>query len=59
MYNVETMCVEESSNVVFDEVKVMKEVEINYDDEIEEMVVKIPTPCKTSEVSSKKELVFY
>lgn len=42
--NLETMCVEESSDVVFDEAKVTMDVEIDYDDELEEVVVKAPTP---------------
>lgn len=36
----ETHCVEESSDVVFDEVKTIKEIEIDYDEEKEEVIVK-------------------
>lgn len=32
IYNLETHCVEESSDMVFDEVKVTKEIEIDYDE---------------------------
>lgn len=48
------MWVEEPFNVVFDEVKVTKEIEIDNDKELEEVVMKTPTP--TNEESPKKEL---
>lgn len=41
VYNLETLCVEESSDVIFDEVKIAKEVKIDYNDEV---VVKTSTP---------------
>lgn len=40
MYNLEIMCVKESSDVVLDEVKVTNDVEIYFDDEWEEMFMK-------------------
>lgn len=42
------MCVEESSHVIFDEVKVTKKIEIDYDDDLEDMIVKTSTPPQES-----------
>lgn len=43
--------------MVYDEVKVTKEVEIDYDEEEEEIIVKRPsTPCNEDDL--KKELEF-
>lgn len=48
------MCIEQFSNVVFDEVNVIKDIFIDYDVEKEEVVVQAPTPPR-----SKKELEFF
>lgn len=57
VYNLETFCVEDSSNVIFDKVKITKELEVDYNEVQDEMVVKTPTPPQdTCTDSSKREL---
>lgn len=52
-YNLETLCVEESSVVVFDEEKITIEIEINYDEEKEQVIVKAPTTPTSGEIPLK------
>lgn len=42
-YNLETLCVVESSNVIFEEAKISEEVQIDYEEEQDEVVVKTST----------------
>lgn len=56
IYDLETNCVEEFSDVVYDEVKVTKEVEIDYDEEEEIIAKPRSTPCNEDDL--KKELEF-
>lgn len=52
------MCVEESSDVAFDEVKVKKEIQIDSDKKKKKVVGKAPTP-HSDEGIHKKELEFH
>lgn len=58
IYNLETHCVEESSDIVFDEVKVTKEIEIDYDEKREEVIVNVVLII-ISEENSKNVLKFH
>lgn len=58
IYNLETHCVEESSDIVFDEVKVTKEIEIDYDEKKEEVIVNVVLII-ISEENSKNVLKFH
>lgn len=56
IYNFETHLFEESSDVVFDEVKTTKEIEIDYDEEKDEVIMKAHLIHNNE---AKKELEFH